>query len=69
MALRKNARQYIQENTGRMIVKSKSVQKGSIEVTYEIRLKDDDTDFINTLSDMEGVSSAVLVSYNGDYMG
>ncbi|MBR5337859.1 MAG: DUF4956 domain-containing protein [Lachnospiraceae bacterium] len=65
----KNARQYIQENTGRMIVKSKSVQKGSIEVTYEIRLKDDDTDFINTLSDMEGVSSAVLVSYNGDYMG
>ena len=24
---------------------------------------------LNTLADMEGVSSAVLVSYNGDYMG
>ncbi len=27
------------------------------------------TDFINILSEMNGVSSAVLVSYNGDYMG
>ena len=35
----------------------------------EIRLKDDNTDFINTVADMEGVKSAVLVSYNGDYMG
>jgi len=35
----------------------------------EIRLKDDNTDFVNALAEMEGVSSAVLVSYNGDYMG
>ena len=35
----------------------------------EVRLKDDNTDFINALSEMEGVLSAVLVSYNGDYMG
>ncbi len=35
----------------------------------EIRLKDDNTDFINELSDLPGVISAVLVSYNGDYMG
>ena len=27
------------------------------------------TGFITNLSDMEGVYSAVLVSYNGDYMG
>ena len=38
-------------------------------MNLEIRLKDDNTDFINTLSEMSGVSSAVLVSYNGDYMG
>ena len=36
---------------------------------YEVSLKGDDTGFITTLSDMEGVNSAVLVSYNGDYMG
>ncbi len=51
------------------MVKSKSAQKGAIELNMEIRLKDDNTDFINTLSEMEGVLSAVLVSYNGDYMG
>jgi len=51
------------------VVKSKSAQKGSIEVTYEVNLKTDDTGFVTKLSGMEGVSSAVLVSYNGDYMG
>ena len=35
----------------------------------EIRMKDDNTDFINAMSDMEGVNSAVLVSYNGEYIG
>ena len=33
------------------------------------RLLDEDTEFINQLSQMDGVDSAVLVSYNGDYMG
>lgn len=52
----------------RCVVKSKSVQEGSIEVNLEIRLKNDNTDFINELSRLDGISSAVLVSYNGDYM-
>ena len=49
-------------------MKSKSAQKGCIELNMEIRLKRDDTSFINELSDMSGIYSAVLVSYNGDYM-
>lgn len=40
-----------------------------IELNLEIRLKSENTDFINDLAGMEGVSDAVLVSYNGDYMG
>ena len=64
-----NATQYIGQNTNKMVIKSKSVQKGNIELNYEVRLKNEDTAFINTLSDLNGVSSAVLVSYNGDYMG
>ena len=40
-----------------------------MELNLDIRLKDENTDFINTLSAMPGVHSAVLVSYNGDYMG
>ncbi|MBR6389704.1 MAG: DUF4956 domain-containing protein [Lachnospiraceae bacterium] len=60
---------YLKEHTRKYTVKSKSAQKGEIELNLEIRLKDDNTDFVNELSDMDGVHSAVLVSYNGDYMG
>ncbi len=62
-------RHFLDEATRRCVVKSKSARKGSLELTMEIRLRNDDTDFINTLSEMQGVTSAVLVSYNGDYMG
>lgn len=64
-----NARQYVGQNTEKMVCKSKSVTKGLIELNYEVRLKEENTDFINTLSDLTGVQSAVLVSYNGDYLG
>ena len=60
---------FLKERTKKCTVKSKSVQKGDTELNIEIRLKDDNTDFINALSDIPGVRSAVLVSYNGDYMG
>lgn len=62
------AKAYLEEMTQRCVVKSKSAQKGSVELTMEISLKDDNTDFINNLSEMQGVGSAVMVSYNGDYM-
>jgi len=64
-----SARKYLESKTVKCITKSKSAQKGEIELNMEIRLKDDNTDFINELSEMAGVRSAVLVSYNGDYMG
>lgn len=60
---------YLKSNCERCVIKSKSAQKGCIEMNLEIRLKNDDTGFINELSDMSGINSAVLVSYNGDYMG
>ncbi len=65
----KAALEFLEDNTKRMVVKSKSVQKGAIEVNAEIRLRNDDTDFINDLAEIQGVENAVLVSYNGDYMG
>lgn len=60
---------YLKEQVSHLVVKSKTVRKGSIELNTEIRMKNDNTDFINALADMEGVNNAVLVSYNGDYMG
>lgn len=63
------AREFLAKNVTRTTTKSKSAVKGAIELNIEVRLKEDDTDFINILSEMPGVNSAVIVSYNGDYMG
>lgn len=63
------AKEFLSKETIRSVIKSKTAVKGNIELNMEIRLKDDNTDFINILSEMNGVNSAVLVSYNGDYMG
>ena len=63
------AKEYLDQKIKRCVVKSKSAQKGLIELNLEIRLQDDNTDFINGLADLPQVKSAVLVSYNGDYMG
>ena len=63
------AKELLQQNTRRCVVKSKTVQKDAVELNLEIRLKDESTGFINALADLPGVRSAVLVSYNGDYMG
>jgi adenylyl- and sulfurtransferase ThiI len=65
----KRAVEYLTKNTKKCIVKSKTARKGSVELNMEVRLKDDNTDFVNTLADMPGVQNAVLVSFNGDYMG
>ena len=64
----KASMELIKKNVDKCVTKSKSVTKGQIELNVDIRLKKDDTDFINELSDLKGVESAVLVSYNGDYM-
>ncbi len=63
------AKDFLAKNVIRTVVKSKTAAHGAIEINIEVRLKEDNTDFINILSEMPGVNSAVLVSYNGDYMG
>lgn len=65
----KQALEYVRSQVAKASVKSKSAREGSVELNLEVRLKTDDTDFVNLLSGIDGVSSAVLVSYNGDYMG
>lgn len=63
------ATEFLKKQVQRFAVKSKTAQKGCIELNVEVRMKDENTDFISILSEMNGVSSAVLVSYNGDYLG
>ena len=63
------ARTFLEGQVQRCVVKSKTAQRDDVELNMEIRMKSKDTGFVNTLAGMEGVYSAVLVSYNGDYMG
>ena len=49
-------------------VKSKTVNAQGIEFTAEIRMKDGETAFVNSLNEIAGVENATLVSYNGEYM-
>ncbi len=65
----KEAMDFLNKEVQKCVIKSKTVQNGAVEINAEIRLANDDTDFINILSEMKGVNSACLVSYNGEYMG
>lgn len=58
----------VKDSVKKHVVKSKTVSKSGIELTIEIRLKDMTTEFVNKISDLNGVENVVLVSYNGDYM-
>jgi uncharacterized membrane protein YhiD involved in acid resistance len=63
-----SAMELIKESTLRNQVKTKTVGADSVELTVEVRMKDDSTAFVNRLLDVAGVRNATLVSYNGDYM-
>ena len=65
----REAKQFLDSQVRRCVVKGKSVQNGAVELQMEIRMREERTDFINSLSQMRGIHSAVLVSYNGEYMG
>ena len=66
----KKAVDYVKQHVKKHVIKSKTISSDfKIELTLEIRLKDMSTDFINKLASIDGINNAVLVSYNGDYMG
>ena len=65
----KEAEAYIKEQVKALSLKSKAVSPGCIELNYEVRFREGESSFVNALSQIEGISNVVLVSYNGDYMG
>lgn len=59
----------IESKVKKHVIKSKTVTGGEgVAFTIEIRLKTMETAFVNEISRENGVKSAVMVSYNGDYM-
>ena len=49
-------------------IKSKTVNADGIELTTELKIKDDKMAFVNQMDEIAGVKNATLVSYNGVYM-
>ncbi len=62
------AKSLIEKSVDKLIVKSKTVNKGGIELTMEVRVKNGETSFVNRVNEVEGVSGATLVTFNGEYM-
>ena len=65
----KAAREIVEGTCDKSVIKSKTVREGAIELNMEVRLKNDDTGFVNQLSSIDGVRDVAMVSYNGDYLG
>lgn len=63
-----NAMNIIAKSVNKHVVKSKTVTSAGIELTAEIRVKDAATTFVNRVSELNGVTGATLVTYNGEYM-
>ncbi|MBB4826317.1 putative membrane protein YhiD involved in acid resistance [Sporosarcina luteola] len=59
--------QVVAQHTLKHTIKSKSIMPGGHEITYEVRIKQNDMNFVNTLSHIEGVESAIMLSYDGNF--
>ena len=64
----KAALSLVEKNVRKCRIKSKSVTKGATEITVDLRLNKENTDFMHELTNLPNVISAVLVTYNGEYM-
>ena len=67
-AAEKRALELVAANVKRSRVKSKRVAKEETEITVDLRLKNENTDFMHAVNALPGVRSAMLVTYNGEYM-
>lgn len=59
----------IEAKTGKSIIKGKTVSKTGMELTIEVTLNDGYSKFLNDIININGVENAIMVSYNGQYMG
>lgn len=62
------ARTLIEKSVDKMVVKAKTVNASGIEWTAEVRIRNDETGFVNQVNSLTGITQATLVSFNGDYM-
>lgn len=60
--------QLLKAQTKKFALKSKSImQEYEIEATYEVRVKENDAKVLSGISNVPGVVSAVMLSYDGNF--
>lgn len=64
----KNVINFINSNIKNMLIKSKVINNMGIELTLEVKVKQNEVNIVNRINSMKEVNSAVLLSYNGDYI-
>ena len=62
-----DAAELLNKSIGKYTVKAKTVTAVGIELAIELKLKDNNTNFVTALSGISGVRSASLVTYNGQF--
>lgn len=67
-AAEKGAMELLKNAGCRSKLKAKTVSQSGTELSVEVKLKDASTGFIHAISAVQGVQSATLCSYNGEYM-
>ena len=65
----KEIEEHIAGSVRRFVLVNKRIEKGRIELNFDVRLHGQASMFINELEKMKGVSQASLISYYGDYTG
>jgi hypothetical protein len=58
--------ELIKKFAGKYTLKSKSINAELTEIILEIKIKNEDTNFINQISSEPGVSKATLITANED---
>lgn len=68
-SVEKSVNILLESSVKKLVLRSKTIDtSGNIELTAEVRLPKMESGFVNKASGIPGVSNAVLVSYNGEYM-
>lgn len=64
----KTISELLNSHMKKFFIKSKTITGNQgTEIVYEIRLKEQNTSFVNEISNLENVYSAVMLSYDGNY--
>lgn len=58
----------VKEIYGKYSLRNKTIRNNTLDMTLEVRSKADKTTLMSQLSDVDGVTSVVLLSHQGDYI-